>query len=287
MTNPQQENNIYFIDPESGAEMARLTNQDHIVTKYMGGLFSEIDDLSTLHRVLDVACGPGGWAQEVAFTYPKMKVVGFDISNAMVKYARAQASVQGLDNATFHMMDLQKQWDFPDQSFDFVNSRFITFLPAHVWHHMAQEIGRVTRPGGYVRLTETEWWCLSTSPALEELNNIITRSIKLQGGFSTTGRFTGVLPMLGQLLQESGCSDINYKTYSIDYSYGTEPYESFRRDAEVIFKLSQPQMVALGLATQAELDKLYDEMLIQMRRETFRSLMLIVSAYGQKAQPGD
>jgi ubiquinone/menaquinone biosynthesis C-methylase UbiE len=283
MTEPHQESNIYFIDPESGAEMARLTNQDHIVTKYMGGLFSELDDLSTIRRVLDVACGPGGWAQEVAFTYPSMEVVGFDISNAMVKYARAQASVQGLDNATFHVMDLQKRWDFPDQSFDFVNSRFITFLPAQVWHHLAQEVGRITRPGGYIRLTETEWWCLSTSPALEELNNTITRSVKLQGGFSTTGRFTGVLPMLGQLLQEAGCDEIHYKTHAIDHSYGTEAYESFRRDAEVIFKLAQPQMVALGLATQAELDRLYDEMLIQMRQETFRGLMLIVSAYGQKA----
>jgi ubiquinone/menaquinone biosynthesis C-methylase UbiE len=285
MTDPHQESNIYFIDPESGAEMARLTNQDHIVTKYMGGLFSEIDDLSTIQRVLDVACGPGGWAQEVAFNYPNMQVVGFDISNAMVKYARAQASVQGLDNATFHVMDLQKPWDFPDQSFDFVTSRFITFLPAQVWRHLAQEIGRITRPGGYIRLTETEWWCLSTSPALEELNNMIVRSIKLQGGFSTTGRFTGVLPMLGQLLQEAGCSEVNYKTYTIDHSYGTEAYESFRRDAEVIFKLAQPQMLALNLATQAELDKLYDEMLIQMRQETFRGLMLIVSAYGQKTPP--
>lgn len=283
MTESQQTSNIYFIDPESGAEMARLTNQDHIVTKYMGGLFSELDDLSTVQRVLDVACGPGGWAQEVAFTYPTMEVVGFDISNAMVKYARAQASVQGLDNATFHVMDLQQRWDFPDQSFDFVNSRFITFIPEVAWHHLAQEAGRITRPGGYIRLTETEWWCLSTSPALEEFTNIITRSIKLQGGFSTTGRFTGVLPMLGQLLHEAGCNEVNYKTHTIDHSYGTEAYESFRRDAEVIFKLAQPQMVTLDLATQAELDRLYEDMLIQMRQETFRSLMLIVSAYGQKA----
>jgi SAM-dependent methyltransferase len=175
----KEDNNVYFIDAENAAEMTRLTDQDHIVTKYVGGLFSELDDLSGIRRVLDVACGPGGWVQEVAFVHPDLEVVGFDISRAMIEYGRAQAKVQGLENASFHVMDVQKPLDFPDHSFDFVNSRFITFLPATVWHHLMQEIGCITRPGGYIRLTETEWWCLSTSPALEELNNMVVRSVKM------------------------------------------------------------------------------------------------------------
>ncbi len=61
--------NTYVIDAESGAEMARLIDQDRIATRAMGGLFSERDDLSTIFDVLDIGCGPGGWVLDVAHHY--------------------------------------------------------------------------------------------------------------------------------------------------------------------------------------------------------------------------
>jgi ubiquinone/menaquinone biosynthesis C-methylase UbiE len=278
MSGTSEKNNVYFIDPESAAEAARLTNQDRIVTQYMGGHFPEFTDLSSIRRVLDVACGPGGWAQEVAFAHPEMDVVGFDISETMIKYANTQAKVQGLENATFHVMDMLKLLDFADGSFDLTNARFITFLPAEGWHNLAKEMGRVTRPGGYIRLTETEWWCFSSSPALGELNSLIVRSIN----GPASGPLTGIWPKMGQLLKEAGCSNIQYKSYAIDYSYGSPAYETFLKDAEIIFKLSQPQLVAFGLATQEELDALYNQMLVEMMQESFSALFLLVTALGQK-----
>ena len=83
-----QGENIYPIDHESGAEMARLMEQDHLFTKGMRGLFAERSDLSHIHRILDVACGPGGWALEVAFAYPEKEVVGFDINHWIHMYVR-------------------------------------------------------------------------------------------------------------------------------------------------------------------------------------------------------
>src|SRR5260370_40696232 len=83
----------YIFDPESGTEMVRLTKQHRIVTRYMGGLFPEEADLSAVQRVIDLACGPGGWGVDVAFAYPKIEVVGLDISQSMTSYARAQARV--------------------------------------------------------------------------------------------------------------------------------------------------------------------------------------------------
>ncbi len=279
-----KEDNIYYFDAENAAEMARLSDQDRIVTKYLGGHFAEFDDLSGIRRVLDVACGSGGWAQEVAFAHPEMDVVGFDISETMIKYARMQASIQGLDNVTFHVMDVQKPLDFSDHSFDFFNVRFVPFLPAAVWYHLMQEAGRVIRPGGYIRLTETEWWCMTNSPALEEVCNIVVRAIKMGGGFSTTGRSIGVVPMLAQLLKEAGCTTVQQKPYLIDHSYGTEVYEAFLQDIKVFFKLVQPQMVALELITNEAYDKLYEQMLMEMMQPTFRSLLVFIVAWGEKAE---
>ncbi len=280
---PPKNENVYFNDPNSGAEMARLLDQDHLITSGMGGLFPErSNDFSGIHWVLDGACGPGGWAMEVAFAHPEIEVVGFDISQAMIDYALTQARVQGLENASFQVMNLLKPLGFPDNSFDLVNVRFVNFLPAAAWPQLVRELVRVTRPGGFVRLTESEWWYFTNSPALENLNAMVIRAIKVQGGFSQTGRFTGILPMLGSLLRDAGCVNIKLFPHAIDFSAGTERYEGFRRDASVVFKLFQPFIIRMGVATQEELDQLYDQMILEMLQGGFRGLMLPLTAMGEK-----
>src|SRR5260370_13883807 len=281
---PSNSDNVYFNDPENVAEMARLLGQDRLITKGMGGLFSERFDLSGIPRILDLACGPGGWALEVAFTYPKIEVVGVDVSRAMIDYANAQVRVQGLNNASFQVMDIQKPLDFPDGSFDLVNARFINFLPAAAWPRLMQELRRITRPGGVIRLTESEWWYFTNSPALENLNAMIIRALKLQGeSFSQSGRFTGILPMLGRFLLDAGCVNVNYKSHVIDYSYGTEAYEGFRHDAAIVFKLFQPFIVRMGVATQEEVNQLYEQMQLEMMKDDFRGLMLLLPAWADNS----
>jgi len=281
---PSDSDSIYFNDPENVAEMARLLGQDHYITKGMGGLLSERSDLSSIHRILDVACGPGGWALELASTHPEIEVVGGDISRAMISYANTQVRVQGLNNASFKVMDIQKPLNFPNGSFDLVNARFINFLPAAAWPELMHEFGRITRPGGTIRLTESEWWYFTNSPSLENLNAMIIRALKLQGeSFSQSGRFTGVLPMLGRFLRDAGCVNINYKSHVIDYSYGAEAHEGFRHDASIVFKLFQPFIVRMGVATQQEVSQLYEQMQLEMEKDDFRGLMLPLTVWGEKS----
>src|SRR5579875_18431 len=59
--------NTYVIDSEEAAELARLMQQDRILTEALGGLFPEGRLLPEDGCLLDLACGPGGWALEVAF----------------------------------------------------------------------------------------------------------------------------------------------------------------------------------------------------------------------------
>src|SRR5690242_12263475 len=93
----------YILDPENTAEMARLSIQDRLVTKSMGGTFSEHENQlpSDIKRILDVGCGPGGWVMDVAYEYPDVQVVGLDISRTMIAYAKARAQAEGRNNAGF------------------------------------------------------------------------------------------------------------------------------------------------------------------------------------------
>ncbi|MBV9689977.1 MAG: class I SAM-dependent methyltransferase [Ktedonobacteraceae bacterium] len=103
---PPAGENVYFNDPESGAEMARLIDQDRLITQCMGGALPEqANGFSGIDRMLDIGCGPGGWLLDIAFEHPEIEVVGIDISRAMTDYARGRAEVQGLSNASFHAMD--------------------------------------------------------------------------------------------------------------------------------------------------------------------------------------
>ena len=55
--------NVYFNDPENVAEMARLLNQDRLVTEGMGGLFpsSLIFPASSASSMSPVVLGVGHW----------------------------------------------------------------------------------------------------------------------------------------------------------------------------------------------------------------------------------
>jgi len=116
----------YAADPEDGLEMTRLMEQDQFVTKGMGGVFPEGDVPANILHILDIGCGAGGWALEVAYRYPDCEVVGLDVSKPLLAYARAQAVVQHRTNALFVHGNVLNELDFADGEFDLVNIRFAT-----------------------------------------------------------------------------------------------------------------------------------------------------------------
>src|SRR5712691_2922622 len=240
-TIPPTSENKYFIDAENAAEMARLMHQDRLTTKGMGGALPERSDFSTLHDILDIACGPGGWVLDVAFEHPSIQVTGIDISRIMVEYARAQAWTQGLNNASFRVMDALKPLDFPDATFDLVNARFIYgFMPRTGWPLLMDECVRITRPGGTIRLTESEWH-FTNSLAYETLNAMTMSSLKKAGrSFSPDGRHAGITPMLGQFLQQAQCESIQQAAYVLDLSAGTEAHGSMYQNSMAFFRLIEP-----------------------------------------------
>ena len=277
-----RDENTYFIDAENAAEMARLMHQDRLTTEGMGGLFPERSDFSGIEDILDIACGPGGWALDVAFEHPDISVVGVDISQIMITYANAQARVQSLDNASFRVMDVLKPLDFPDNSFDLINARFIfAFMPPMAWPNLIEECVRIARPGGVIRLTETEW-NLTNSLGYETLHGMTTQALKLAGrSFSPDGRNVGITPMLGSFLQQAQCKNIQQAAYVLDFSAGTAAHLSLYQNLMAFFKLVEPFVIDMKVTTPEEFDMLYHRMLDEMALDTFRAISFILSVWGE------
>ncbi|GHO99334.1 hypothetical protein KSF_093820 [Reticulibacter mediterranei] len=282
--NSSQSENTYFIDHESGAEMARLLDQDRLYTEAMGGFFSERSDLSTIHRMLDIGCGPGGWVQEVAYAYPDKEVVGIDISTAMISYAQAQAGVQHLENARFLVMDATEPLTFEDQSFDLVNARLIAFLTPQQWPSLIQECLRILRPGGILRLTECQGPGITNSAAFEQQVSFFAQALYRAGqSYSPDGRQLGIVPMLSGFLRRAGCQHIGHRAHMIDFSAGEAAQALWSRDMKTFFKLLQPFFLATGVTTQEEADKLYTQMEIDMLSDDFSGVHLFTTVWGEKS----
>ena len=279
---PQNEN-TYFIEAENIAEMARLLNQDRLLTKSMGSLFPEHSDLSTIHDILDIACGPGGWALDVAKTYPHTQVVGIDISQLMTEYARTQALKHRVSNAQFRVMNAFEPLDFPDNSFDLVNARFISpFMSPTAWPQLIQECRRILRPGGVIRLTEPES-PISTSLSLSHLWSLFTNAFKRAGqSFSPDGQHFGNAPMLGRFLRDADFRQIEKRAHVTDFSAGMEAHLSTCQDLMVFFKLIQPFLLKWEVTTQEEADVLYHRVLAEIQDDDFCGVWFFLTAYGKK-----
>jgi SAM-dependent methyltransferase len=110
--------------------------------------------------VLDLGCGPGTTAIELAARVrPDGRVVGVDISPAMIEAATRRATKAGVSNARFVAVDAQT--DDLGQNFDAAYSRFgVMFFPDPT--AAFANIHGALRPGG--RFASVVWGPLTDNP---------------------------------------------------------------------------------------------------------------------------
>ncbi len=282
---PDSQAHVFLIDPASGAEMARLLDLDPMVTEMLGGLFPQDVALSRIRRVLDLACGPGGWVQEVAFHHPDIDVTGIDISPEMVEYARALARVQYLDNADFRVMDLCMPLDLPDDYFDFIQGRFLgAALPATTWPELLQECVRVLHPGGIIRLTEAEWPD-TNSPAVQHFGRIVIQVLQRIGrSFSPDGQHLGATEMLVPLLRDAGLTRVRSQVYENPFTYGLFGPHPIMRQVRIALLLMEPFLLKQGVISHEEFEALMRQMEWETFGENFHGTLYMSSAWGEKAR---
>src|SRR5580765_3145514 len=172
--------NDYFANVEDPGERDRLIKLDGFMTDAMGGIFPEMQ-FHGGERVFDAACGPGGWAIRLARAWPSVQAVGMDISNHMIAYANGYVEA-GVRNASFLVGNIKGRLPFEDASFDAVNARFLeTFMRPQDWHGFLAECHRILKPGGTIRLTESEATISPLSPNFEKMTFLFVKAMKCLG----------------------------------------------------------------------------------------------------------
>lgn len=199
-------------------ELRRLAIQDQMVTAAMGGVLSEQPDPTVFHHVLDIGCGTGGWIIAAAKTYPGMSLVGIDISHRMAEHTSQQAKASKVSNQVeFQVMDALRPIEFTSASFDLVNLRFgVSFIRKWEWPYVISEMLRVTKPGGVVRITDSDIVQHSNSIALKMFQEMVWCALH-RAGHLFEEEALGITPHLASLLKRYGVRDIQTKAYTTMY----------------------------------------------------------------------
>lgn len=101
-------------------------------------------------RVVDVGTGPGRLTAAIAAAAPELDVVGVDVSEPMIAFAREHAG-----GGRFEVGDVAAL-PFPDGSVDLV----VSTLSQHHWPDPAagyRDLARAVRPGGTVWVHDARW----------------------------------------------------------------------------------------------------------------------------------
>ena len=295
-TNPddprRQYPSTYFVQDRSNQdEMTRLAIQDQMVTTGMGGALPEQPDPTIFKRALDVACGPGGWLIEAAKTYPTMtRLVGVDVNTHMIEYARAQAEAEQVHGRVeYQVMDALLILEFPRDYFDLVNLRFATgFMRTWNWPKMLDELQRVTRPGGVIRLTEVER-IYSSSPALLRILDITGDAFYKAGHLFSEGRTgetssqgtAGVADDLARLLHQYGVENVQTRRSTQEFRAGTPAGQSFAEDMRLGGRTIMP-FVRKWSRLPDDYETLYQAMLDEMQQPDFVASWDLMTAWGNK-----
>ena len=282
--NPRREHpSTYFVQDRSNEEeLTRVRIQDQMVTAGMGGVLPEQPDPTIFRRVLDVACGTGGWLIEAAKTYPGMSLlVGVDVSSKMVEYAQAQAEAQGVgDRVQFRTMDALRMLEFPVDYFDLVNHRFgWSFLRTWDWPKLLQEYQRVTRPGGVVRVTESDIYETSGS-AQTQYNHVLLQALSQAGHFFTPDR-RGVINELARLLSQYGLKNVQTYAHTLEYRAGTPEGQLFYEDIRHAYRTFAP-FLRKWTHVPDNFEETCQQGLTEMQQPDFVATWRLLTAYGNK-----
>jgi hypothetical protein len=181
-------------------------------------------------------------------------------------------------------MNVLDPLDFPDGFFDLVNARFMVgFLPTTAWPQIIQEFLRITRKGGTIRLTESEWGGNTTSASFERSQSFTIRAVQRVGqSFSPDGRHVGITPMIRRFLQDAGCLNIQEQAHALEFSAGTAAHQDIMQDLWIAQKLLQPFQMGVAGATQQDVDQIYQNIPVEMLSDEFCGILYLLTVWGQR-----
>ncbi|RGB24537.1 S-adenosyl-L-methionine-dependent methyltransferase [Rhizophagus diaphanus] len=140
----------YYLSTDTGS-IDRL-HMYHFLKGYIfqGNFSSPIEDkiIEGGCKVLDIGCGPGTWLLDLSNKYENSYFFGVDIKPIFPREIKPK-------NLEFIEADVTNGLSFRDNEFDFTHADLMSlmFTPEQ-WDIVLSELIRVTKPGGYIEISD-------------------------------------------------------------------------------------------------------------------------------------
>ncbi|MBX5459330.1 MAG: methyltransferase domain-containing protein [Thermogemmatispora sp.] len=261
-----------YLLPKDLGEINRLDFQHYVLRAALRGNY--LAPIQQPRRILDVGCGTGQWAFELAQQFPQAEVIGLDLE-------QIKASASPPPNYRFVQGDLLEGLPFDSDSLDFVHQRLLVLaLPLTAWPGIVKDLARVTAPGGWVELLEAGTALqdyMPSGPATQEFYRLGAQLAALRG-LDTEGL---VMRSLARYLEEAGLINIHYQPLDIPLGeWGGRIGSLMALDLREVWKaISAPIAARFGKPEQ-EVLALIDQ--ASQEWNQFRTTCRFAVAYGQK-----
>jgi ubiquinone/menaquinone biosynthesis C-methylase UbiE len=259
-----------YILPWNMEEVSRQDFQHYLLRQAMSGNYCA--PLKRPKNILDVGCGTGRWAQEMAQAFPDANVIGLDIFDPPVE---TNASTKP-SNYQFVMADVLKGLPFSPYQFDFVHQRSLNcVIPTPRWLQVVNELVRVTRPGGIIELVEPDSFFQNAGPACTQIQKWIVKACQKCGIDPTEGA------QIGTYLQVSGLINVTTETITLPIGqWGGRLGSTTATNMRAACLAMKPLVLQhLGISSE-EYDRSLEDMFKEC--EQYQSQFVICVAYGQR-----
>ena len=226
---------------------------------------------------LDVGCGGGDVALELARRVPGGRVVGIDIDETKLEIARAEARAAGVHNVDYRSQDVRSaDLGIP---FDLVHARFVL---THLTDPQAaaDRLVHALRPRGVIVVEDIDYsgsFCEPRQRSFERYVELYRRTAQARGVDPDIG------PRLPGILAEAGCRPVHANVVQPVGRQGTGYEGDVKLTAPLTLENIADAVLAVGLAERGELEALVDDLYrLAADDETLIGTPRMVQAWGYR-----
>ncbi|KAI9013791.1 hypothetical protein CLU79DRAFT_768750 [Phycomyces nitens] len=264
----------------------RWTVKQELVQLALDGVFCSPIDAHTAsldRHVLQVGCGDGSWAINVALEYPKSIVVAMDDREGGPSPNRRTVPRNFKFIRCYHTL-LDGLRSMPDHAFDLVHVRFLLLsYTGAEYQALVNECWRVCKPQGFVELIEMDmrmyFGTILMDTTSQRLNSEVIHVIESR---SLDPRLARRLQDFFHDLKQLGQSTSAYTSLPLGV-WGGRLGVMFREDVETLFNIFQPSVADLNDTSERseqDMERQFEK--INREMEQSRAFMNLHYAYAQK-----
>lgn len=220
-------------------------------------------------RIVDVGCGTGIWSIAFATQHPDSHVLGIDINPP---HAESTSP-----NCTFAVADIEGDWSFATDAFDYIFGRTLAFC-IRDWPRFMKRCLQLLKPGGWLELNDLAQFGFFAEDACDEADSGMLKwwRVVIQERVRKNGVHIEDTPKHAQQLRDVGFMDVSERVWKS--RVGTTKWANTEKEKAVGVLMSQNMLVLIESATataveHGDLGGMSEQEALDLAEEATRDLL--------------